>query len=110
MNRMQEWLARAAKGIGVSLIVGYVARRPDGTSCQTQALVPDLGGTLATIVLDSESQSDALIRRHLFEQGFSVSTFAEPLPNEEFDLDDYAEMFSEWGWAGDQTLKPEWMS
>ena len=97
MNRMQEWLARAAKGIGVSLIVGYVARRPDGTSCQTQALVPDLGGTLATIVLDSASQSDAIIRRHWIERDFSVSTFAGPLRNEESDLDNYAEVFSDWG-------------
>jgi hypothetical protein len=110
MNRMQEWLARAAKELDVRIIVGYVAHLPDGNSFPTQALFPDLGAVLGTIVLDSAYKYDAVVRHRLLEQGFTISTFSEPLPNEEFDLEGYAEMFSEWGWTGDKSLKPEWMS
>lgn len=107
MNRMQEWLVRAAEELGVRIFVGYSAKLPDGNSIQTQALFPDLGGPLGTIVISEET--DASILRHWVRQGFAYSIFSEPLPNEKFDLDNYSEMFSEWGWSSDEGSKPAWM-
>jgi hypothetical protein len=108
-NRLQLWLARAAEELGIRIIVGYVARLPDGATVPTQALLPDLGGALGTLVFASSDALEASIRSALVKQGFSVSTFSEPAPNEEFDLDGYAEMFSEWGWTSDGKPKPPWM-
>jgi hypothetical protein len=107
MNRMQKWLERAAEELGVRIFVGYNAQLPDGNSIQTQALFPDFGGALGMIVI-SETV-DASILRHWVMQGFAISTFSEPLPNEEFDLDNYSEMFSEWGWTSYEGSKPAWM-
>jgi len=109
LNRIQEWLTRAAAELGIRIVVGYAARLSDGTAFPTQALFPDLGGALGTIVLDSTDSCDAAIRRHLIAQGFSISTFSEPLANEEFDVGSYAEMFAEWGWTSDDLQKPDWM-
>lgn len=110
MNRMQEWLMHAAKELGIRIIVGHVVQLPNGSLFPTQALFPDLGGELGMIVLASANSYDSEIRHALVEKGFSISTFSSPLPNEEFDLDNYQEMFSEWGWTGDDNLKPKWMS
>ncbi len=109
MSHMQEWLARAANELGVRIKVGHVARLTDGTSLPTKALFPDLGSAAGTIVLSSDDVIEASIRRDLIAQGFSISAFSEPLANEEFDVASYAEMFSEWGWTGDNDQKPEWM-
>lgn len=38
MNCMQEDMARAAKKLGVRIVIGYNANLPDGTSIDTQAL------------------------------------------------------------------------
>ena len=110
LNRIQEWLARAAAELGVRIVVGYVARLSDETAFPMQALFPDLGGALGMIVLDSADSCDAVTRRRLVAQGFSISTFSEPLANEEFDVGGYAEMFAEWGWTSDDLEKPDWMS
>lgn len=96
MNRMQQSLKRAADELGVRILVGYRAKLPDGNLISTQALFPDLGGPLGTIVMSSDETETATLR-YLRAQGFAISTFAVPLPNEEFDLDNYSEMFSEWG-------------
>ena len=108
MNRMQQWLARAAEELGVRMVVGYVVHLSDGIAFPTQALFPDLGGSLGMLVLDSRDTLDAPTRSALIDQGFSISAFSEPLPREEFDIDSYAEMFAEWGWTSERS-KPTWM-
>jgi len=109
MNRMQQWLGRAAKELGVRIVVGYVVRLPDEIEFPTEALFPDLGGALGTLVLNSANTIDAPTRNALLSQGFSISTFSEPLPKEEFDTGSYAEMFAEWGWTSNEKPKPTWM-
>ena len=106
---MQEWLARAAQELGVRVFLAYVAALSDGRQVPTQALFPDLGGTLGTLVFDSADVVDREAKRDLVAQGYSISTFSQPLAKEEFDLEGYAEMFSEWGWTGHEMQKPKWM-
>ena len=110
MNRMQEWLARAAEELGVRIAMDYAAVLSDGTRLPSQALFPDFGSVFGTLVFDSADVLDAAARRDLTARGYSISTFSEPLPNAEFDVDSYAEMFSEWGWTSNERQKPSWMS
>lgn len=109
MNRMQEWLARAAEDLGVCMLISYVVTLSDGRKLTSQALFPDFGNTFGTLVFQSQDAIDASARRDLMTQGYGISTFSEPLPNEEFDIDNYREMFSEWGWTSAEAKKPEWM-
>jgi hypothetical protein len=110
MNRMQEWLVHAAQELGVRVVLAYVAVPSNGKQIPTQALFPDLGGAFGTLVFDSTDILDPEAGRDLVAQGYSISTFSEPLPKEEFDLESYAEMFSEWGWTSNEMQKPTWMS
>ena len=110
MSRMQEWLGSAADELGVRVVAAYVAILSNGVRIPAQALFPDLGGALGTLVFDSASVLDPEARRELVEQGYSISTFSQPLPKEEFDAAKYAEMFAEWGWTSDELSKPAWMS
>ena len=107
MNRMQEFLARAAQELGVRIFLAHVVVLSNGRQIPTQALFPDLGGTFGTIVFDSP---DPESERDLIAQGYSISTYLQPPPTEEFDLESYAEMFSEWGWTSNEMQKPPWMS
>ncbi|HVT32934.1 MAG TPA: hypothetical protein VHE32_09820 [Rhodanobacteraceae bacterium] len=109
MNRMQEWLACAAKKLDVRVAIAYVAVLSNGMRLPTQALFPDLGGALGTLVFDSADILDSTARRDLIAQGYAISTFSKPLQMEDFDIDSYAEMFSEWGWTSEEMRKPTWM-
>ncbi|KJC62336.1 hypothetical protein UP10_03140 [Bradyrhizobium sp. LTSPM299] len=110
MSRMQEWLAHAAQELGVRVVIAYVAVLSDGKQISTQALFPDLGGAFGTLVFASMDVLDREAERDLVAHGYSISTFSEPLPKDEFDLESYAEMFSEWGWTSNEMQKPTWMS
>ena len=110
MNRMQKWLVQAAQELGLRVVSPYVAVVSNGTQIPAQALFPDLGGAFGTLVFESADVLDAEAIRDVVAQGYSISTFSEPLPKEEFDLESYAEMFSEWGWTSNGMQKPSWMS
>ncbi|MBU1357721.1 MAG: hypothetical protein KJ901_03050, partial [Gammaproteobacteria bacterium] len=109
MNVMQERLSRAAGELGLRVSIAYVARLPNGRLASAQALFPDLGGVLGTLIFSSENALEGTLREELKAHGFSISTFSEPLPNEDFDIENYAEMFSDWGWTREVELKPRWM-
>jgi cobalamin biosynthesis protein CobT len=109
MNGMQEWLARAAEELGVRVEVGYAMTLANGRELTSQALFPALGNRLGTLVFSSRDAIDSEARRALASLGYSISSFGEPLPAEAFDIDGYAEMFAEWGWAGKEENKPIWM-
>ena len=110
MNRMQEWLARAAEELNVRVLVGYEVPLTDGGKLPSQALFPDFGSALGTLVFRSQDEVNAEARRELIKRGFGMSTFSEPLPNEEFDIESYKEMLSEWGWASEERNRPDWLA
>lgn len=109
MNRMQEYLVRAADELGIRVEVAYPIILSDGRKLISQARFPDLGNASGTLVFCSSDNVDVNARRELKAHGCGISTFSEPLPNEVFDAGNYAEMFAEWGWTGELTSKPSWI-
>ncbi len=109
-NRLQEELARAGRELGVRVVIGYIACLANRAEIPTQALFPDLGGRLGTVVFESLDACDAETRRELIDEGFSISTISQPSGNQEFDVDSYAEMFEEWGWTSNPLQRPDWMA
>jgi len=109
MTPMQSTLARAAKELGLRIEVGKVVMLPDGARVEAQVLFPDLGAPRGTLVFDWQTTPDAQIRKAIWEAGFTMSTFGQPRPDEEFDIAGYAAMFSEWCWTGDEAERPSWL-
>lgn len=110
MNRMQKYLARAAKELDLRIELGYVIHLQSGNTLPTQALFPDLSGALGMVVIDSAENLDEQTENAITDHGLSISTFSQPLPNEKFDIDSYLQMFAEWGWTGDPSKRPRWMT
>ena len=115
-SRMQEWLSRAATELGVRIEIGYAVRLSSGRSVTSEALFPHLGGKPRVILVSrwedgfqSDGAEAAAVRDEIHNLGFATSTFGEPLPNEQFDVRGYAEMFQDWGWSGPSAMRPRWM-
>lgn len=109
MNLMQEWLARAAEELAIRVVIGYAVTLSDGRRLTSQALFPDFGSPFGTLVFRFQDLPNEAARRELVAQGYGMSTFSEPLPHEDFDVDSYAEMFSEWGWTSAEAKRPAWL-
>jgi hypothetical protein len=116
MNKMQDWLLRAARELGVRIEVNFVVKLPSGRELASQAHFPDFCAPMGLLVfrweddLASASEDARMARAALAEMGYAVSTFDEPSEKETFDIAGYVEMFSEWGWSGAGEQKPDWMT
>lgn len=110
MTRLQRELARAADELGLRVEIGYAIALSDKRKLVADGWFPDLSNSRGNLVFRSEHGPDASARQELKELGFGVTTYSEPLPTEQFDIDGYAEMFAEWGWTGPKELKPNWMN
>jgi hypothetical protein len=45
----------------------------------------------------------------LVKAGYGYSVLSNLSPSEDYDLDTYIEMFSDWGWASCNERRPDWM-
>jgi len=108
MNKMQEHLLRAGKELGLKVIAPFELTLPSGRKLVADVLLPDLGHPKGTIVTQSSDDWDNY-RKELRTLGYGISSYGEPPPSEDFDLEGYAEMFSEWGWGNVNERKPDWM-
>lgn len=109
MDRMQDYLIRAGEELGIRVIVPFELLMDSGRLLSADALLPDLGAPKGTIVLRS-SDEVSRVAAELEKLGYTYSVFGEPLPGEEYDVDSYKEMFSDWGWAAESERKPRWMT
>lgn len=108
MNLTQQFLARAASDLGVRVHLGYALHLHSGRVVHADAYFPDLGSPLGTLVVESEDQVREATAE-LYRQGYAVSIFGHSSPSASYDVRDYAEIFTEWGWAGPSNLMPSWM-
>jgi hypothetical protein len=109
MNLMQEFFLRAATELQLRVEINFVILLPDGRQVVAQARFPDLGAPKGIVVFRSEAEV-AFARREIVALGYGDSIMGEPLPDAEFDLESYAEMFADWGWIGPPEKKPSWMA
>jgi hypothetical protein len=80
MSDIQEWLARAAGELALDVEIGHCETLADGTTLLAVAWFPHLGSDRGILIFDWTSN-----------------------------IENYRAMFADWGWAGPEHLRPEWM-
>lgn len=108
MNRLADWISQACDALGLNADIGFLLILSDGHKIPTVARIPGLGAANGMLVFCSYEQIRAYTDE-LLQMGYGYSILDEPLPNEKFDLASYRDMFTDWGWSGEEALKPEWM-
>ena len=108
MNRLQEYLARAGNDLGIQVIAPFEITVGAGKRLLAEALLPQLGASKGMLVVRSYDDIQN-ISNEVTKLGYGYSVLDEPLPNEDYDLESYEEMFTDWGWASESKTRPDWM-
>ena len=109
MTNLQTFLQRACQELGLTIVVPFLLTLREGFQINAQALLPQLGASKGMIVVNHYDDLRG-ISSELQLMGYSYSVLDEPLPSEQFDLESYVEMFSDWGWGDVNERKPDWMN
>ncbi len=108
MTKLQTYLQQACNELGITLVIPFLLMVREGVQINAQALLPQLGSPKGMIIV---SRYDDLCgaASELRSLGYGYSVLDDPLLSEDFDVETYVEMFSEWGWGNTNERKPDWM-
>jgi hypothetical protein len=98
MTRQQLFLSKAASALGIPYKLNHEILLPNAERIVAPALISQMGGTIGMLVFHYKERPDPAKTRELTAMGYCISSYGEPSPNEEFDLESYQEMFEDWGW------------
>ncbi len=93
----------------MTIVVQFVLTVREGFHINAQALLPQLGASKGMIVVNHYDDLRG-ISSELQCMGYGYSVLDEPLISEQFDLESFVEMFSEWGWGNSNEMQPGWMN
>ena len=108
MNRLQEHLVEAGSQLGIKVVAPHEIEVDSGRRVMVDAWLPELGDRSGMIVVRNFSTIGPFVK-NLDDMGYGFSSFNEPSPDEDFDLEGYVELFNDWGWSA-TTPPPEWMN
>jgi len=108
MTRLQFAINRACQELGLTIVVPFTLMLDQQVQINSQALLPQLGASKGMMVVNHFDELRGMAD-DLVNAGYGYSVLEEPLPKEEYDLDVYMEMFSDWGWGATNEKKPTWI-
>jgi hypothetical protein len=109
MNALQISLTRAARELGIEILINSTIDLNENCKFIAPILFPNFGTSKGTIVFSSEETYRSEQLDELWNLGFTHSSFLPPDESEKFDLTSHIEMFSDWGWTGSEDSRPKWL-
>lgn len=95
MNKEQEFLLRACAAFDLKASIDHEVTLPSGLRLMAQAHVADLGAPKGMLIFSTFDELSGAAKE-LVEAGYGYTVYKGALPNEEFDLGSFAEMFADW--------------
>lgn len=102
-------MRKAAVELGLRVAFDLAITLPDGRRVPAAAYFPDLGTPGGMYVVAWEGV-DVEVQRQLQRSGAAAALIPEPSDREPFELDNFVEMFREWGWSATDRDEPSWMT
>jgi len=109
VSKRLEWLLKACEMLDLNIEFGFIFILSNGKKLQSVAKIPALGAENGMLMFDSFKNVSEHVDE-IIQAGFGYSILDNPYSEEQFDLESYVEMFSDWGWSGEVKSRPGWMS
>jgi len=97
MTRKQEFLNRACNQFGLQLQTNISFVTPSGKKLVADAVISQPNRNFKMFIFGEAPNLSEL--EFVTGQGCGFTSFGEPLENEDFEIETYAEMFRDWGFS-----------
>ncbi|WP_338770569.1 hypothetical protein [Massilia sp. METH4] len=96
MNDLKDRLIRACNKLALSFDSDFVWAAHDGRILHPVLRIPELGAPNGILIFQDYDEVGEYADS-IGKAGFGYAVLNEPLPDENFDLSTYREMFEDWG-------------
>lgn len=97
MTKKQEFLKNACDRFGLTIQLNVEVTLSSGNRTEADAVISQANRKSRMFIFENTMSSKEF--QSLVDQGDGYASFDEPSANEEFDLENYAEMFRDWGFS-----------
>ncbi|MEI8327126.1 MAG: hypothetical protein WCH44_17545 [Betaproteobacteria bacterium] len=108
MNSTQLAWKRAADELGFKVETPFATQLPSGQVVEAEILAHGFGGKRGNLIFTDYDKVQPFADE-LLSAGYFFSVVGGSIPNEEFDIENYIDVLSDWGWAGDERDRPNWL-
>lgn len=112
---MQVHLLSVAQALSLRIELNPAFAFSNGNPFYFDVLFPDFGAPNGMLISDSDRARAIGAKGHklVFSKGYGYSSWDEPADGKSFDpdcdLESFIEVFSDWGWSGDESKRPKWL-
>ena len=97
MTKLADWLVKAGASCDLPVEVDFILHLGDGRQLNPIARISGVGGESGMLVFEDYEIIHA-DTAELLTMGFGFSVMDEPGFDENFDLESFKDMFTDWGW------------
>jgi hypothetical protein len=108
MKKFISWISEACVILKLEITIGHTVSLKNEVSIHATVFIPFLGGDKGMLIVNDYDDLEPYVSE-LVELGYGFSVMDEPRTDEEFKIESFIELFSEWGWHGDLAKKPVWI-
>lgn len=107
----KEKLISACRELGIAHIPNFKVATSHGEIIQSEVFIEHFSNPIGIMVFDFSYQADFLpYRAELVEKGYGASFWDLSSDNRHpFEIENFVEIFCEWGWTGSEDAKPKWI-
>ena len=107
-SRLPALWQEAADDLGFEVVSPFELVLKSGVCIRVPLLVRHFGATEGMLILSDYSLVASWIDE-IQQAGYGFSVWSEPDPGARYDRAGFIEIFLDWGWAGSESQKPEWL-
>ncbi len=104
-TKLLSFWEKASKELKFELEVPFSLQLSSNHELEALFLVRKFGAHNGMLVLSKNEKIEPYIDE-VISLGYGYSVLSEPFENEDFSVDDYAELLEDWGWSGEEKDKP----
>lgn len=98
MSLLKEQIVRACSELGIEVVTECQVSIDEDVQLSPMACLPRVGAPRGMLIFGSFEEFRAH-HAEIRDAGYGYAVLEEPMPDEEFDLNLYREIFRDWGWV-----------
>lgn len=104
----QQWHS-AGDDLGFDVVEDFELLLSSGKRISVPVLVPCFGASNGMLVVTTIDQLEG-VTDELVEAGYGYAVMDEPREGEEYDREAFIDVLVDWGWSGEESASPKWLS
>lgn len=107
-SKLLQFWQKAASDLGLQITAPFCLLLASGHRLEAILLIHQFGAGKGMLIFTSYDEVSHYVNE-IVDAGYGFSVLDEPREHEAYNKEEYIELLADWGWSGDNQLRPDWL-